>query len=441
MDRLAAAGEANDEIKLLLTPTPTRHPPLVRCPQEDAELLGQLAAAAEANDEVKFVFATPKQGQRLLDYYGIKEADLTVLFIDDQANRGAWGMFMAMWRGVKRWCFYVCEGLGETRRPASQCCSSTTRPTRVRRAGSFALGCGVVFVRGWGVSACGPAAPQCHQPQPPIAPPCATHPPSPTRAYNTPPLLPAPLRCAAKYMKKGAKASDVATFLKEFHDGALEKHVKTEEPPADNSGPVKVRCARWGCWAGLLGWSSGWASRAGAWAPEKHVKAEEAPADNWGPVKVHAACAGGVRWGIAAWGPARSLVGAFFVRMPRIARAARWEGLQFDGVEPRRNAVGMAGCWRRGRAGWARVQCGPAAAGAGLRQHHSVCVALPFSLPPTRTNTHPYTSPTSLPTPLHSAPPRPPPLLGHRWWWPPPSTSWCWAARRTCSLSSTPPGA
>lgn len=45
-------------------------------------------------------------------------------------------------------------------------------------------------------------------------------------------------------MKKGAKASDVATFLKEFHDGALEKHVKTEEPPADNSGPVKVRCAR-----------------------------------------------------------------------------------------------------------------------------------------------------------------------------------------------------
>lgn len=57
------------------------------------ELLGQLAAAAEANDEVKFVFATPKQGQRLLDYYGIKEADLTVLFIDDQANRGAQGWF------------------------------------------------------------------------------------------------------------------------------------------------------------------------------------------------------------------------------------------------------------------------------------------------------------------------------------------------------------
>ncbi|GAB4824055.1 hypothetical protein N2152v2_011101 [Parachlorella kessleri] len=103
--------------------------------KESEELLGQLSQAAEANEELKFVFASPKDGQRLMDYFGIKKADLTAFFIDD--------------------------------------------------------------------------APK-----------------------------------AAKYLRRNAKASDVAEFVKEFHDGALEPHIKSEEPPADNSGPVKVVTAK-----------------------------------------------------------------------------------------------------------------------------------------------------------------------------------------------------
>ncbi|EFN57671.1 hypothetical protein CHLNCDRAFT_142831 [Chlorella variabilis] len=60
-------------------------------------------------------------------------------------------------------------------------------------------------------------------------------------------------KAAAKYLKEGAKASDVPEFMREFQargagagwggraaEGALERWLKSEEPPADNNGPVRV---------------------------------------------------------------------------------------------------------------------------------------------------------------------------------------------------------
>lgn len=92
----------------------------------------------------------------------------------------------------------------------------------MRRAGSFALGCvqcGDVFVCGWvGGGECmwAPCTPAAVKPNPqphPHMPP--TH---PHLLALTPPLSRcAALRCAAKYTKKGAKASNVATFLKDLH--------------------------------------------------------------------------------------------------------------------------------------------------------------------------------------------------------------------------------
>jgi thiol-disulfide isomerase/thioredoxin len=49
---------------------------------------------------------------------------------------------------------------------------------------------------------------------------------------------------AAKYLKEGAKPSDVPEFLREFQEGVLERWLKSEEPPADNSGPVRVVTGR-----------------------------------------------------------------------------------------------------------------------------------------------------------------------------------------------------
>jgi protein disulfide-isomerase A1 len=48
----------------------------------------------------------------------------------------------------------------------------------------------------------------------------------------------------AKYLKSGAGPSDAAAFLKQFEAGKLEKWVKSEEPPADNDGPVRILTAR-----------------------------------------------------------------------------------------------------------------------------------------------------------------------------------------------------
>ncbi|PRW59419.1 disulfide isomerase-like 1-2 [Chlorella sorokiniana] len=47
-------------------------------------------------------------------------------------------------------------------------------------------------------------------------------------------------KISAKYMKGDAKASDIPEFLREFKEGALERWLKSEEPPADNKGPVRV---------------------------------------------------------------------------------------------------------------------------------------------------------------------------------------------------------
>ena len=54
------------------------------------------------------------------------------------------------------------------------------------------------------------------------------------------PLPPAP-SCAGKYLKAEAKPSDVPEFLRQFQEGALEKWLKSEEVPAENDDPVKVR--------------------------------------------------------------------------------------------------------------------------------------------------------------------------------------------------------
>ncbi|KAI3438515.1 hypothetical protein D9Q98_000943 [Chlorella vulgaris] len=51
-------------------------------------------------------------------------------------------------------------------------------------------------------------------------------------------------KAAAKYLKADAKPSDVPEFLREFQEGALERWLKSEEPPADNSGPVRVLVAK-----------------------------------------------------------------------------------------------------------------------------------------------------------------------------------------------------
>ncbi|KAI7841633.1 hypothetical protein COHA_004653 [Chlorella ohadii] len=48
----------------------------------------------------------------------------------------------------------------------------------------------------------------------------------------------------AKYLKSGASPSDAPAFLKKFEAGKLEKWVKSEEPPADNDGPVRVLTAK-----------------------------------------------------------------------------------------------------------------------------------------------------------------------------------------------------
>eukprot|EP00887_Chlorella_sp_A99_P004768 scaffold4.g4768.t1 len=45
---------------------------------------------------------------------------------------------------------------------------------------------------------------------------------------------------ASKYLRTRAKPADLPEFLKEFKDGALTKHIKSEPPPKDNSGPVKI---------------------------------------------------------------------------------------------------------------------------------------------------------------------------------------------------------
>mmetsp|Transcript_2672 Transcript_2672/g.7943 ORF Transcript_2672/g.7943 Transcript_2672/m.7943 type:complete len:497 (+) Transcript_2672:181-1671(+) len=48
----------------------------------------------------------------------------------------------------------------------------------------------------------------------------------------------------AKYAMKNAKADDLPAFYAKFKAGKLEKVVKSEDPPADNSGPVTILTAK-----------------------------------------------------------------------------------------------------------------------------------------------------------------------------------------------------
>jgi len=44
----------------------------------------------------------------------------------------------------------------------------------------------------------------------------------------------------SKYLKFNPQAGDIATFISEWSTGKVERHVKSEEAPAENDGPVKV---------------------------------------------------------------------------------------------------------------------------------------------------------------------------------------------------------
>lgn len=48
----------------------------------------------------------------------------------------------------------------------------------------------------------------------------------------------------SKYLLANASPEDLTSFIAEFEAGKLEKVVKSEDPPADNSGPVKVVTAK-----------------------------------------------------------------------------------------------------------------------------------------------------------------------------------------------------
>jgi protein disulfide-isomerase A1 len=48
----------------------------------------------------------------------------------------------------------------------------------------------------------------------------------------------------AKYVLKSAEPSALAAWVKDFAAGKLEKAVKSEEPPADNDGPVTILTAK-----------------------------------------------------------------------------------------------------------------------------------------------------------------------------------------------------
>jgi protein disulfide isomerase len=48
----------------------------------------------------------------------------------------------------------------------------------------------------------------------------------------------------AKYLQSGASVADASGFIKRYQEGKLERYVRSEEPPADNNGPVFVLTAK-----------------------------------------------------------------------------------------------------------------------------------------------------------------------------------------------------